>query len=250
MSAFAGKVDRPRQAPVAIRAYIRSMCGRFTNRLTWREIVALYRLSVPAEPERNLPARYNICPTDPIDAVVERDGRRDLVPMRWGLVPSWWKRPLKDFKIATFNARAETIKSKAMFRNPFRQKRCLIPASGYYEWESTPTGKQPYYFSTENGSPLTIAGLWDEWKDIETGVPLRSCTMIITTANDFVGKIHDRMPALLTPYQFNSWLSGGAGPELLRPWDQKSLQMYPVLRRVNSSKAAGDDPTLIERIEV
>ena len=152
---------------------IRLGCGRFTNRLTWREIVALYRLSVPAAPEANLPARYNICPTDPIDAVVERDGRRDLVPMRWGLVPSWWKRPLKDFKIATFNARAETVELKAMFRNPFRQKRCLIPASGYYEWQSTPTGKQPYYFSTENGSPLTIAGLWDEWKDIETGVPLK-----------------------------------------------------------------------------
>ena len=111
------------------------MCGRFTNRLTWREIVALYRLSVPIAPERNLPARYNICPTDTIDAVIEREGKRDLVPMRWGLVPSWWKRPLKDFKVATFNARAETVESKAMFRNPFRQKRCLIPASGYYEWE-------------------------------------------------------------------------------------------------------------------
>ncbi|MGA9441440.1 MAG: SOS response-associated peptidase family protein, partial [Pseudolabrys sp.] len=110
--------------------------------------------------------------------------------------------------------------------------------------------KQPYYFSTENGAPLTIAGLWDEWKDIETGVPLRSCTMIITTANEFVGKIHDRMPALLTPYQFDSWLSGDAGPESLRPWDQRSLQMYPVSRTVNSSKAAADDPTLIERIEV
>ena len=224
------------------------MCGRFTNRLTWREIVALYRLSVPAEPERNLPARYNICPTDPIDAVVERDGRRDLVPMRWGLVPSWWKRPLKDFKIATFNARAETVESRAMFRNPFRQKRCLIPASGYYEWESTPTGKQPYYFSTENGSPLTIAGLWDEWRDVETGEPLQSCTMIITEANDFVRKIHDRMPALLTPYQFDPWLSGSAGLELLTPWTQRSLQMWPVSRRVNSSRAPVDDPTLVDEV--
>jgi putative SOS response-associated peptidase YedK len=225
------------------------MCGRFTNRLTWREIVALYRLLVPASPERNLPARYNICPTDTIDTVVEEDGKRDLVPMRWGLIPWWWKKRVKDVP-ATFNSRAETIAEKPMFRDAFKRRRCLIPASGYYEWQSTPTGKQPYYFSTENGSPLTIAGLWDEWKDIETGVPLRSCTMIITTANDFVGKIHDRMPALLTPYQFDSWLSGGAGPESLRPWDQRSLQMYPVSRRVNSSKAAGDDPSLIERIEV
>ena len=139
------------------------MCGRFTNRLTWREIVALYRLSVPASPERNLPARYNICPTDTIDTVVEEDGKRDLVPMRWGLVPWWWKKRAKDVP-ATFNARAETIAEKPMFRDAFKRRRCLIPASGYYEWQSTPTGKQPYYFSTENGAPLTIAGLWDKWK--------------------------------------------------------------------------------------
>ena len=172
---------------------------------------------MPANPERNLPARYNICPTDTIDTVVEEDGKRDLVPMRWGLVPWWWKKRAKDVP-ATFNARAETISEKPIFRDAFKRRRCLIPASGYYEWQGTPTGKQPYYFSTENGSPLSIAGLWDEWKDIETGVPLRSCAMIITTANEFVAKIHDRMPALLTPYQFDSWLSGGAGLELLRPW--------------------------------
>ena len=82
------------------------MCGRFTNRLTWREIVALYRLSVPATPERNLPARYNICPTDTIDAVIEREGKRELVPMRWGLVPWWWKKKMKEAP-ATFNARAD-----------------------------------------------------------------------------------------------------------------------------------------------
>ena len=223
------------------------MCGRFTNRLTWREIVALYRLSVPAQPDRNLPGRYYICPTDTIDAVVEQDGKRDLAPMRWGLVPSWRKMKSKEAP-ATFNARAETVAEKAMFRTAFKRNRCLIPASGYYEWKGTPTGKQPYYFSTENGSPLTIAGLWDEWKDIETGEPLKSCTMIITTANEFVSKIHDRMPAMLTPYQFDAWLSGSGGLELLMPWAQKSLQMWPVSRRVNSSRAPSDDPTLIERV--
>lgn len=223
------------------------MCGRFTNRLTWREIIALYRLSVPATPERNLPARYNICPTTTIDTVVEQDGKRDLVPMRWGLVPSWWKKKAKETP-ATFNARAERVAEKPMFKTAFQQRRCLIPISGYYEWQATPTGKQPYYFSTENGSALTAAGLWDEWKDIETGERLKSCTMIITEANDFVAKIHDRMPALLTPYQFDAWLSGSAGLELLGPWAQRSLQMWPVSRRVNSSKAADDDPTLVDRL--
>ena len=163
------------------------MCGRFTNRLTWREIVALYRLSVPAMPERNLPARYNICPTDTIDAVIKRERRRELVPMRWGLVPSWWKKKAKEAP-ATFNARAETVAEKPMFRDAFKRSRCLIPASGYYEWQNTPTGKQPFYYATRDGSPLTFAGLWDEWKDIETRQPLMSCTMIITNANDLAAR--------------------------------------------------------------
>ena len=163
------------------------MCGRFTNRLTWREIVALYRLTVPATPERNLPARYNICPTTMIDAVIERDAKRELVPMRWGLIPSWWKKKAKEAP-STFNARAETVAEKPMFRSAFKRNRCLIPASGYYEWQNTPTGKQPYYYTARDGSPLTIAGLWDEWKDIETGEPLKSCTMIVTNANELAAR--------------------------------------------------------------
>jgi putative SOS response-associated peptidase YedK len=134
------------------------MCGRFTYRLTWREIVALYRLTAPATPARNLQARYNICPTTTIDTVIERDAQRELVPMRWGLVPFWWKKKAKETP-ATFNARAETVAEKPMFRAAFKRARCLIPASGYYEWHGTPTGKQPYYFSARDGSPLTIAGL-------------------------------------------------------------------------------------------
>ncbi len=223
------------------------MCGRFTNRLTWREIVGLYRLTVPAKPERNLPARYNICPTTTIDAVIERGSNRELVPMRWGLVPSWWKKKAKETP-ATFNARGETVAEKPMFRAAFKRSRCLIPASGYYEWKRTETGKQPYYFSTENGSPLTIAGLWDEWKDIETGEPLKSCTMIITEANKFVSEYHDRMPVLLQPKDFDSWLTGNAGIEVLKPAPNDYLQTYPVSRRVNSSRAPSDDPTLIQII--
>jgi putative SOS response-associated peptidase YedK len=211
--------------------------------------VALYRLSVPATPERNLPAHYNICPTDTIGAVIARDAKRDLAPMRWGLVPHWWKKRAKDTP-ATFNARTETVAEKAMFRDAFKGRRCLIPASGYYEWKGTETGKQPYYFTASDGSPLTIAGLWDEWKDIETGERLKSCTMIITTANEFVSKIHDRMPVLLQPKDFDAWLTGHAGIERLRPAANDYLQMWPVSRRVNSSRAPDDDPTLIDRVAV
>jgi putative SOS response-associated peptidase YedK len=109
------------------------MCGRFTNKLTWDEIVRLYRLTIKAPPH-NLPPWYNICPTDPVDVVTERDGNRDFVRMRWGLVPSWWPKPLKELKAATFNARTETVADKPFFRDAFRRTRCLIPASGYYEW--------------------------------------------------------------------------------------------------------------------
>jgi putative SOS response-associated peptidase YedK len=224
------------------------MCGRFTNRLTWREIVALYRLTSPGTPERNLPAHYKICPTTTIDAVIERDSKRELVPMRWGLVPSWWKMTLKELP-STFNARAETVAEKPMFRSAFKRSRCLIPASGYYEWQTTPSGKQPYYYTTRDESPLTIAGLWEEWKESESGEPRKSCTMIITAANELAGKIHDQMPVLLQPNDFDRWLAGNAGMELLRPAPNGYLQAWPVSTRVNSSRAPSDDPTLIESIE-
>ena len=223
------------------------MCGRFTNRLTWREIVALYRLAVPLVPERNLPARYNVCPTDTIDTVIERCGKRDLLPMRWGLIPSWWKKTAKEMP-ATFNARAETVVEKPMFRDAFKRGRCLIPASGYYEWLATPTGKQPHYYTVRDGSPLTFAGLWDEWKHGATDTPLLSCTIIITNANALAAKVHDRMPVLLQPQDFDRWLSGEANADLLKPAADDYLQVWPVSRRVNSSRTPGDDPTLIEQI--
>jgi putative SOS response-associated peptidase YedK len=223
------------------------MCGRFTNRLTWREIVALYRLAVPATPERNLPARHNICPTDTIDAVIERKGTRELKPMRWGLIPSWWKKSAKEIP-ATFNARAETLADKPMFRDVFKRNRCLIPASGYYEWLATPTGKQPYYYTARDGSALTFAGLWDVWKNRETGTALQSCTMVVTNANALAGKVHNRMPVLLQPQDFDGWLAGTTGTDILKPAPDDYLQVWPVSRRVNSSRAPSDDPALIERV--
>jgi putative SOS response-associated peptidase YedK len=156
------------------------MCGRFTHKLTWEEIVRLYRITLDAAPH-NLRPRFNGCPTDPIDTVTVHDGQREYGRMRWGLVPYWWSKPLKELRMATFNARAETVATKPVFREAFKRSRCLIPVSGYYEWQDTPSGKQPWYFTARDGSPaLTIAGVWDEWKNRETGERLRSCAMIIT----------------------------------------------------------------------
>ena len=170
--------------------------------------------------------------------------------MRWGLVPRWWSKTIKDVKMATFNARVETVETKPFFRDAFKRTRCLIPVSGYYEWQDTPDGKQPWYFTARDGSPaLTTAGLSDEWRDRASGETLKSCTMLITQPNSFVAEVHDRMPALLAEKDYDAWLSGSAGVELLRPAPENLLQRWPVSKRVNSSKAPADDPTLVDRIE-
>src|SRR5476651_1959170 len=227
------------------------MCGRFTRMYTWRELVALYRLTDPSPPS-NLQLRYNICPTTTIDAVIKRDSKRVLAQMRWGLVPSWWNKPLKELRLATFNARAETVAEKPFFRSAFKRKRCLIPMSGYYEWQTIGKEKQPYYFSRKDSQVVTIAGLWDEWINPETGKPLMSCTMVITRPNKFVAEVHDRMPVILEAKDFEQWERGDmkdAGA-LMEPAAEDVLQMWPVSMRVNSSRADGDDATLIDRLPV
>jgi putative SOS response-associated peptidase YedK len=145
------------------------MCGRTTKSYTWEQIHAMYQLTRPAAIP-NMQPSFNVCPTDPVDTVVERDGQRDLEVMRWGLIPFWWAKSLKELRLATFNARVETVTTKPFFREPFKSRRCLMPVSGYYEWQDTPSGKQPWYFTARDGSPvLTIAGLWDQWKKQRDG---------------------------------------------------------------------------------
>jgi putative SOS response-associated peptidase YedK len=221
------------------------MCGRFTQRYTWDEIEELYDLMGAA---RNLQAHYNIAPTDAVDVVTPaHDGGNRLASMRWGLIPSWWKKTIKEVP-ASFNARAETVAEKPMFRDAFRRHRCIIPASGYYEWLKVPDGRQPYYFSSADGGVLSIAGLWDRWSNPQTGEPVISCTMVITNANAFVRSIHDRMPVLLEPADFGTWLAGAGGIELLRPAADNTLRMWPVSRRVNRTGSGDDDPTLPDEV--
>ena len=219
----------------------------FHRQATWAELVALYRLTMDAPPH-NLRPRYNVCPTDLVDVVT---AQRELVTMRWGLVPWWWSKPIKELRMATFNARAETVETKPVFRDAFKRSRCLIPISGYYEWQNTPSGKQPWYFTAADGSPLlTAAGLWDEWKNRETGERLKSCTMIVGEPNELAGEIHDRMPVFLAQEQFEPWLSGEVGAEYLKPGANDYLKRWAVSKRVNSSKANVDDATLIEQVEL
>jgi len=219
----------------------------------WRELVELYKLTMAA-PLTNLQPRYNICPTTDIDTVVlasALDGR-GMLPMRWGLVPSWWGKPLKEMRMATFNARAESVAEKPMFRDSFKRRRCLIPASGYYEWKNTPDGKQPYYFTRRDGQVMTIAGLWSDWTDKATGEKLMSCTMVITEPNASAAEIHDRMPVILEAEHFDQWTHGAVedAAALMKPADEEQLQKWPVSKRVNSSRADDSDATLIEKIEL
>jgi putative SOS response-associated peptidase YedK len=224
------------------------MCGRTTKNYTWEQIHAMYQLTRPAAIP-NMQPSFNVCPTDPVDTVVEHKGQRNLEVMRWGLIPFWWSKSLKELRLATFNARVETVTTKPFFREPFKKRRCLMPVSGYFEWQDTPSGKQPWYFTARDGSPLlTVAGLWDSWNNKETGERIKSCTMIISEPNDFVAEVHDRMPVLLTPEQFEHWLSGDMGVEELKPAANDYLQRWPVSKRVNSSKADKDDPTLVAEV--
>jgi putative SOS response-associated peptidase YedK len=168
--------------------------------------------------------------------------------MRWGLVPYWWSKPLKQGP-ATFNARSDTVATKPMFRDSFKRRRCAIPMSGFYEWRQMEDGKQPFFISGKESPVLSVAGLWDNWKNRETGEAIRSCTMIVTDANPFMSEIHDRMPVFLPPERLEPWLTGNAGAEMLEPASAGFLQAWPVSRRVNSSKAPKDDTTLLDAVQ-
>ena len=222
------------------------MCGRFSQRYTWSEVHAF--LDVIGAP-KNLQPRYNIAPTTTIDVVRLTEAGREIVSMRWGLVPIWWKKPLKEVP-ATFNARAETVAEKPMFRTAFKKHRCLIPASGFYEWTGGKGDKVPHLFTAGDGSPvLAFAGLWDHWTDPESGDDVLSATIIVSGASEWMTPFHDRMPVLLTPDDFDGWLSGELGPEVLKPAAESALREWGVSKRVNRTGDGDEDPTLFDAVE-
>jgi putative SOS response-associated peptidase YedK len=149
---------------------------------------------------------------------------------------------------ASFNARAESVADKPMFRDAFKRHRCVIPASGYYEWLKRPDGRQPYFIAAADGSVLSFAGLYDRWKNPENGERMASCTIIVTDANELTRPIHDRMPVVLDKADIGRWLRGEAGTELLRPAADDRFRMWPVSRRVNKTGTGDDDPTLLDEV--
>jgi putative SOS response-associated peptidase YedK len=209
------------------------MCGRFTQAAPGEVIAALFGL--PEVPD--LAPRYNIAPTQDVAAVrAAADGRRELVALHWGLIPSWAKERAIGSRM--INARAETVAEKPAFRGALQSRRCLIVADGFYEWQKLGARKQPYFISFRDRRPFAFAGLWERWQSGSSDAT-ESCTIITTTANEVVAPVHDRMPVILDPHDHEAWLDPGIRESgellhLLRPQPSDAIEAYPVSLLVNS----------------
>ena len=208
------------------------MCGRFTQYSSPQRYAELFGINSGLAHNE----RYNVTPgTDILACRLSMEGNRELVPLHWGLVPSWSKGP--DKRYSMINARAETVATKPAYRAPFRRHRCLIPADGFYEWHEE-NGKQPYYIHRADNMPLAFAGLWDHWDD-GAGDRIESCTIIVCEVNRLMRPIHERMPVILNADVFDAWLESEDTEylqSLLKPDEETELDIYPVSREVNYPK--------------
>jgi len=218
------------------------MCGRFALKAPPRSIQEHFHL-----PETvTLSPRYNIAPSQAIAVVRHLQGNRyrQLDMLRWGLIPGW----AKDMKIGykMINARSETLAQKPSFRTAFKKRRCLIAADGFYEWKHTGKTKQPFYVQLKKGTVFGFAGLWESWNSPD-GYCVESCTIITTSPNELVREIHDRMPVILHPEQYDLWLQDSPSIQLLQqlliPYPPDAMEAFRVNSEVNSPK--NDSPTCL-----
>ena len=220
------------------------MCGRFVRFISLDQFIKHFGF----KPLDELPERYNIAPSEQVPAIRKGpDGARQLNLLRWGLVPQW----SKEFTGGMINARSETVNEKPTFRQAFLQRRCIIPASGFYEWRKIGARKAPYYIHLANGDPMAIAGIWESWRAPE-GSWIETCAILTTAANAQVAKLHDRMPLILARETFDTWLD----PNLHAPEDLKSLllpclpemlAMHPVSPMVN--RVGNDSPECVKQAD-
>ncbi len=218
------------------------MCGRFSQLFTWEELYHLYNLTNLLAP--NLCPSWNVAPTQDVGVLVNEGGGRIYKTMRWGLIPFW----AKDEKIGNslINGRLETAATKPAFRSAWKERRCLIPASGFYEWRAievpgkTKPSKMPFYISRKDGNPLIFAGLWERWgKD-----SLLSCTILTVEAHDCLRDLHGRMPVMLDKDGIGAWLAGGAPS--IDPGLETAVRIAPVSPKVNSPRY--NEPDCIEAL--
>jgi putative SOS response-associated peptidase YedK len=217
------------------------MCGRYTITVTQEELFMRYLNYTPTD--RYHTPRFNVAPSQDIQVIINDGVKNELVEMRWGLVPFW----AKDVKIGykMINARAETVGEKPAYRSLIKNKRCLIPADGFYEWQKNGSKKQPYRFTLNDESIYSFAGLYDTWSNPE-GEKLISCTIITTTPNELTKEVHDRMPVILTPENEKVWVDQknedkNALLDLLKPYPANQMRKYPVSLDVGNVRNQSED---------
>jgi putative SOS response-associated peptidase YedK len=220
------------------------MCGRYTLKTPVEELSEKFQFPevIPLKP------RYNIAPSQPVPVVrlMPDNQERKLAMLRWGLIPAWVKDPAKARQ--PINAKSETVAELPTFRTAFRKRRCLIPADGFYEWKQEGGRKQPVYICMKDREPFAFAGLWERWAGEEDEF-IESCTILTTEPNELLVPIHNRMPVILDPNDYELWLDPDVqqpyklGP-LLRSYPSESMIYYPVNLRVNNPKH--DDPLCLE----
>jgi putative SOS response-associated peptidase YedK len=235
------------------------MCGRYLRRSDKQRIAEAFHVSKGLADLVLPPWDYNVAPTtfQPVMRAERDTGASELTVMRWGLVPSS-ARDLRSFTLSTINARAESLATSATYREPFRHRRCLVPADGFYEWKKLPAAppladpqlsllgldanhppvgrstkkapapaKQPYAFTLASGEPFAFAGLWDRWMDPATNQYLESFTIVTTTPNELTATVHDRMPVILRPQDYDLWLSHPHAQPVPTPELLALLRPYP-----------------------
>ena len=224
------------------------MCGRFTQTATPAIIAEEFEVAAPSL----FQPRYNIAPSQPIAVIrIEPDRTtRTLVMLRWGLIPSWAKDPKMGNQC--INAKAETVAEKPSFRSAFKKRRCLVVATGFYEWQVQGRTKQPMWIGLQSQRPFALAGLWEQWTSGD-GEPLETCTIITTEPNDLMAPIHNRMPVILAPAFYDQWLDPTFQhieplKALLRPYPGEELMAYPVSTLVNNPRR--DVPQCLEPVSV
>jgi putative SOS response-associated peptidase YedK len=219
------------------------MCGRFVVDIPASELAKIFKI---VETETRLMARYNVAPTQQIGVIrSDSNGTRHLDLLKWGLIPSWSKDPHIGYKM--INARSETADTKPSFKSALKHRRCIIPASGFYEWREESGKKHPIYIKLKDNNLMLFAGIWDHWKAPEGNV-IESCTMLTTETNDLIKPLHDRMPVILDTQNIDMWLDPQVSdPEQLKPlfrsFPSELMEMYQVSDLVNSPK--NDNPSCI-----
>ncbi len=219
------------------------MCGRYSITTAPEALARLFGVEGPLP---NLPPRYNVAPTQPAPVVRRGVDGLQLVLLRWGLIPAWSKGPGQ--RAPLINARADGVADKPAYRDAFRQRRCLVPADGFFEWQAVVGGKRPMRIVRPDRAPFALAGLWERWMPREGSPAVESFAIVTTEANDTLRPIHDRMPVVVAQDDWRAWLHGPAAVALplMRPAPNDALVAYPVSARVGNVR--NDDPDLLAEV--